>query len=1692
MKKKLFTVLVAIVLFASVLGVFAACDPDATGTFTLPIDGIDGVTDANVDMDTKTVTFRVQSSYSSFPLSSIKFKDGAKLELRAFADKDLNEEIEGDSVPLAEGENVFYIMGWFAAAPAEYDVFAFRVTRTEAAAEVTGITLDLETWNEFYLLNEQFKGGKLIATMKDGSTQLVDITADMVTGFDTSEYGKFDLTITYGNFSLTASIQVSAPESTEDLSLGAWQTSYLIGEEIYLDGAYLLYEGSTKISITTDMVTGFDSSEEGENMVFITYAGNTISAPIRVYSDSLGEFEEVTPNENLDKALLKADLERIAAVFPYLPADDDEVVDTIFTIVKAGGITNEQFSGAVDIAVGGDAAFLSGLYTAIDEGDDFEEVWDMIVSRESIVELQNFAGYLSENLTPRGTASMISSFLALIFYSDPNAAADYYEIYVSFNDVSLGIESSYNNSAYFNDLSSFYDYNDELKAFWEEFISQEDITKSIYSSVMEMLTRDEVAYSLNNLLNTLSILKDYDTDRLLDLLSTVKEAIVVLLDGSLSDILSGDALSYKEMIDALNTVGDLIQKELGDILDDPLLIKLSSSLSSYVLDVLDINADLGMDLDAENMAYISTAMYKVLTYTLTEITPELASNLYMDFDDYNKEEVEPDKTEKLGLFAVRVGNFLSPVVKELQLKEINAIYDMASMLAPLFELNPEPMLDLIFNWQNKPIDEYTDEERRQIGAQVQDALDALFVDQSATGNSLYSYQSAPAFVPVNFTREQLCTAILQVANIYFYDASLDSKMEITDLTNYQLNYTSEGEGYFVLTLTVEGMSTNITCYAYDSSTPGNFTLFGSLERGMGFVLLKDTEVPDLADFMDAYYLPTTFLHNATGTLVDAEDVVDLSTFYVEGIDTSLPAGVYGAIGHYNSEIFGDVTFPVLYNIYDAQDEVANIRDVHYYNLPKVLPVGEEITGSATVYFGYAYSTRISFDSSNVTGLDNTQVGEQIITITIPGLEEFAYTTTLRVVTEAEARTITYAYVSANSPKLTLSEDFLYSEAINISVQVDMLYSPYSFSCSGTPDEVSKELQEYGLRLQVDVDTSAIVDDAKGGVSLLLEDGTLLDSTTFTYDVFDPDVQPPQILHIDTSVWQGFSSVVYTENEIKSVTSFLNRADQCDVIMSFTLTDGRTVNYETLLSEYGSLLSSATITYEYQYGNEGYNTYSITLTADFFRTSYNGVNVIPDAMKNVPTRINVYSQSTYLQFEQAELSDFYVTATLGYGYDSLTIDTSDPDCGLDFTLDTSVAGETEAVLTYGIISTRVPVDVISLDEATEFSLRNSWNISNISLPSGASVSDLMDNTAFDYYDLFFRYSPFDYSGTLTEHNDYFANNFPDLDLEFSIEDFNSDAGLHTARIMLYADNGTSPIQKFISDVIYSIAPASASNDTITEITYVYSSRDVFSQSEVADGAYQELLTFSVMTLGGSHTNYGATEMRAQGTRYEFVQKEGVYDLEISTDYAYYRMSGIEIIPDMLTTKVTDWRFSSDDTLLLDLSNYTLNAGVDFEIIAEYGNGYDEQTITDYSQVRIVRTSPLFPLTDIGYRYAVTYMGITRNITVINTSSASLYTSPLIDIYLSNASGNGNVGDNVEDIEVSFSINLHMSTVYLNVSVDFPTATIAQHNEALSRMGFELTLTEVDTSVSGGSYGTLTLTRNNSSPVDDTSIYVYISQ
>ena len=106
MNKKFLSALVLVVMTASLLVGFAACDDSSA--FTLPIQGIDGVSDAVIDNEARTVSFRVQNSIDAFPLSSIRFSEGATIVYEVYTDAELTAKAEGQTLPLAEGDNVFW------------------------------------------------------------------------------------------------------------------------------------------------------------------------------------------------------------------------------------------------------------------------------------------------------------------------------------------------------------------------------------------------------------------------------------------------------------------------------------------------------------------------------------------------------------------------------------------------------------------------------------------------------------------------------------------------------------------------------------------------------------------------------------------------------------------------------------------------------------------------------------------------------------------------------------------------------------------------------------------------------------------------------------------------------------------------------------------------------------------------------------------------------------------------------------------------------------------------------------------------------------------------------------------------------------------------------------------------------------------------------------------------------------------------------------------------------------------------------------------------------------------------------------------------------------------------------------------------------------------------------------------------
>lgn len=175
----------------------------------LAVESITGVSDAVIDNDARTVAFRVQNDVDEFSLSSIVFKDGDALVYEAYADEELTQKYEGTAIPLVEGDNVFWVKGWFALAADKYAVYKFTITRTRSEQSVKSIALDAETWKSEYALNEILPQSYIIVIYADDSTEKVLLTTDMLTGFDTSAPGTKEITVTYKGCTVTASITVS-------------------------------------------------------------------------------------------------------------------------------------------------------------------------------------------------------------------------------------------------------------------------------------------------------------------------------------------------------------------------------------------------------------------------------------------------------------------------------------------------------------------------------------------------------------------------------------------------------------------------------------------------------------------------------------------------------------------------------------------------------------------------------------------------------------------------------------------------------------------------------------------------------------------------------------------------------------------------------------------------------------------------------------------------------------------------------------------------------------------------------------------------------------------------------------------------------------------------------------------------------------------------------------------------------------------------------------------------------------------------------------------------------------------------------------------------------------------------------------------------------------------------------------------
>lgn len=164
---------------------------------------------------------------------------------------------------------------------------------TTSGAQVLSIKIATMPKIRNYVLNSQdvlpnLDGAQLLINYTNGKTQTVPIVQHMVSGFDNTKLGTNTITVFCGGKITTFTVEI-VPTSITSVTLGSKpnKLEYIRGEEkLDLTGATLkvVYDGTEEhtITVTPDMVAGFDNSKVGTNTLTVYFKGFTVKFDVTI------------------------------------------------------------------------------------------------------------------------------------------------------------------------------------------------------------------------------------------------------------------------------------------------------------------------------------------------------------------------------------------------------------------------------------------------------------------------------------------------------------------------------------------------------------------------------------------------------------------------------------------------------------------------------------------------------------------------------------------------------------------------------------------------------------------------------------------------------------------------------------------------------------------------------------------------------------------------------------------------------------------------------------------------------------------------------------------------------------------------------------------------------------------------------------------------------------------------------------------------------------------------------------------------------------------------------------------------------------------------------------------------------------------------------------------------------------------
>lgn len=223
----------------------------------------------------------------------------------------------------------------------EVKIIAKSVSRISVAS-VPDVVTYLEGKDEL-----SADGGKITVYYNNDTEDVVNMTVDMLSGFDCNKVGMQTITVTYGGKTAVFEVEVIAKtlEKIELLSAPAKKTYREKKDTLNLNGARinLIYNNGAVVpfAITDEMVSGFDNSVIGKQTITVTYMGKTTTFEIEIIAKTAMSISVTQKTDKLSYLEGKDELDVTGGVITVY-YDNDTTTSIPMTSDMVSGFDNSE------------------------------------------------------------------------------------------------------------------------------------------------------------------------------------------------------------------------------------------------------------------------------------------------------------------------------------------------------------------------------------------------------------------------------------------------------------------------------------------------------------------------------------------------------------------------------------------------------------------------------------------------------------------------------------------------------------------------------------------------------------------------------------------------------------------------------------------------------------------------------------------------------------------------------------------------------------------------------------------------------------------------------------------------------------------------------------------------------------------------------------------------------------------------------------------------------------------------------------------------------------------------------------------------------------------------------------------------------------------------------------------------------